>query len=147
MSAFAFISTYENHLLTPTMRLASIALASCLPALSAWAGLAGSPEHTKIDKAFAQWERADSPGMAIVVVKDGAVAYQHGYGFANLEHHIPITPQTVFDVASVAKQFTGLAVAMLVEQGKLGLEEDVRKYLPEVPNFGKPITIAHLLHH
>jgi CubicO group peptidase (beta-lactamase class C family) len=101
----------------------------------------------EVDKLFGQWARADSPGAAVVVVKDGAVVYQHGYGCADLEHHIPITPQTRFDVASVAKQFTGLSVAMLVEQGKLSLEDDIHKYLPDVPDFGKPITINHLVHH
>jgi CubicO group peptidase (beta-lactamase class C family) len=111
------------------------------------ASAAPNPNNAKVDKLFAQWDRQDSPGAAIVVVKDGAVVYQHGYGYANLEHRIPITPQTSFDVASVAKQFTGLSVAMLVEQGKLSLDEKVRKHLPDVPDFGKPITIAHLLFH
>jgi CubicO group peptidase (beta-lactamase class C family) len=106
---------------------------------------AGNAE--KVDKLFAQWNRADSPGAAVVVIKDGAVVYQHGYGCADLEHHIPITPQTLFDVASVAKQFTGLSVAMLVEQGKLSLDDDIHKHLPDVPDFGKPITINNLLHH
>ena len=108
---------------------------------------APDPSNARVDGLFAQWDRKDSPGAAIVVVKDGSVIYQHGYGYANLEHGIPITPQTRFDVASVAKQFTGLSVAMLVGQGKLSLDEDVRKYLPDVPDFGKPITIGHLLHH
>src|SRR5205085_2152044 len=98
-----------------------------------------NPDAAKVDKLFAQWDRKDSPGAAIVVVKDGAVVYQRGYGFANLEHGIPITPQTRFDAASVAKQFTGLSVAMLVAQGKLSIEEEVRKYLPDVPDFGKRI--------
>ena len=66
------------------------------------ASAAPNPNHAKVDKLFAQWDRKDSPGAAIVVVKDGKVVYQHGYGCANLEHRIPITPQTVFDVASVA---------------------------------------------
>jgi CubicO group peptidase (beta-lactamase class C family) len=101
----------------------------------------------KVDRFFAQWDRADSPGAAVVIVKDGAVVYQHGYGCADLEHGIPITPQTLFDVASVAKQFTGLSVAMLVQQGKLSLDDDIHKHLPDVPDFGKPITINHLLHH
>ena len=90
------------------------------------ASAAPDPNNAKVDKLFAQWDRKDSPGAAIVVVKDGAVVYQHGYGYANLEHGIPITPRTRFDVASVAKQFTGLSVAMLVEQGKLSLDDDVR---------------------
>jgi CubicO group peptidase (beta-lactamase class C family) len=125
-------------------RLAASALGILL-LMNASAAL--NPNTAEVDKLFAQWNRQDSPGAAIVVVKDGTVIYQNGYGCANLEHRIPITPQTRFDVASVAKQFTGLSVAMLVEQGKLSLDDDVRKYLPDVPNFGKPITIGHLLHH
>ncbi|MEO8425891.1 MAG: serine hydrolase domain-containing protein, partial [Verrucomicrobiota bacterium] len=106
-----------------------------------------SRNNTKVDHLFAHWDRTDSPGAAVVIVKDGSLIYQHGYGYANLEHRIPITPQTLFDVASVAKQFTGLSVAMLVQQGKLSLDDDIRKYLPEMPDFGKPITIRNLLYH
>jgi len=108
---------------------------------------ASSRNNAKVDQLFAQWDRKDSPGAAIVIVKDGSVVYEHGYGFANLEDGIAITPQTRFDVASVAKQFTGLSVAMLVGQGKLSLADDIRTYLPDVPEFGRPITLAHLLHH
>jgi CubicO group peptidase (beta-lactamase class C family) len=75
------------------------------------------------------------------------LVYQRGYGCANLEHAIPITPETVFDAASVAKQFTGLAIAILIEQRRLSFDDDIRKHLPEVPDFGKPITIRHLVHH
>ena len=101
----------------------------------------------KVDALFTQWARPDSPGAAVVIVKDGAVVYQHGYGCADLEHRIPITPRTRFDVASVAKQFTGLSVAMLIQQGRVSPDDDVRQYLPDVPDFGKPITINNLLHH
>src|SRR5688500_973370 len=98
---------------------------------------------SKIEQLFARWDRPDSPGAAVVVVKDGNVVYQRCFGSANLESGTPITPHTVFDVASVAKQFTGLAVAMLIEQGKLSLDDDIRKHLLDVPDFGKPITIRH----
>src|SRR5512139_3333810 len=103
--------------------------------------LLGSPGRFKkrlegqVDKLFAPWDRADSPGAALVIVHNAAVVYQRGYGCANLEHKIPITPQTVFDVASVAKQFTGLAMAMLAEQGQLSLEDDIRKFVAEAPDF------------
>jgi CubicO group peptidase (beta-lactamase class C family) len=111
------------------------------------AGIAHAGTTAQVDKLFAPWDHPDSPGAAVVIVKDGAVVYQHGYGCADLEQHVPITPQTLFDVASVAKQFTGLSVAMLVEQGKLSVNDDVHKYLPGVPDFGQPITIQNLLHH
>src|SRR5688572_22952208 len=125
-----------------TWAITALALVCIAPLCDA----AGEP-NAKVDKLFAPWDRADSPGAAIVIVKDRRVVYQRGYGSANLETGAPITPQTVFDVASVAKQFAGLAVAMLIEEGKLSLDDDVRKYLPNVPDFGKPITIGHLIHH
>src|SRR4030095_15332618 len=137
-------SRFMNPLGTARHRLVAGALGILLLVN---ASAASNPNDAKVDKLFAQWDRKDSPGAAIVVVKDGAVVYQHGYGYANLEHRIPITPQTRFDVASVAKQFTGLSVAMLIEQGKLSLDDDVRKHLPDVPDFGKLITIGHLLYH
>ena len=105
------------------------------------------PNPEGINDLFAQWNRDDSPGAAIVIVQNGAVVYQRGYGYANLQHRVPITPQTLFDCASVAKQFTGLSVAMLVQQGKLSLADDIRKHLVNVPDFGNPITIANLVYH
>jgi len=111
------------------------------------AGNLSAGNAAEVDRFFAQWDRADSPGAAVVIVKDGVLAYLHGYGCADLEHRVPITPQTLFDVASVAKQFTGLSVAMLVQEGKLSLDDDIHKHLPDMPDFGKPIMINNLLHH
>jgi len=100
-----------------------------------------------VDQLFAKWDRLDSPGAALAIVKDGSVVYKRGYGSANLEHDIPITPSTVFDIASVSKQFAGIAIAMLIKEGEVSLDDDIHKYLPEVPDFGKAITVSHLLHH
>jgi CubicO group peptidase (beta-lactamase class C family) len=83
----------------------------------------------------------------VAVVRDGRLVFAKGYGLADLEHRIAITPSTVFDVASVSKQFAGLAIAMLVEEGKVRLDDDVRTYLPELPVLAAPITIRHLVHH
>jgi CubicO group peptidase (beta-lactamase class C family) len=105
------------------------------------------PLEAHVDQVFAPWDKPDSPGAAVVIVKDGAILYKRGYGMANLEYDIPITPATVFHVASVSKQFTAFAVAMLVAQGKLSLDDDIRKYLPEVPDFGTTITLRHLVYH
>ncbi len=108
----------------------------------------GEDTHAKkVDQLFATWDKPESPGAAIAVIKDGAVVYKRGYGSANLEYNVPITPQTVFHVASVSKQFTAFAIALLASQGKLSLDDDIRKHLPEVPDFGKKITIRHLIHH
>jgi CubicO group peptidase (beta-lactamase class C family) len=80
-------------------------------------------------------------------VKDGMVVFRGGYGSANLEYNIRISPSTIFRAGSMAKQFTGTAAAILARQGKLSMDDDIRKYLPELPDFGKKITIRHLLHH
>src|SRR5215469_11137910 len=117
------------------------------------AGAAGTPppislqDAQKIDALFAQWSKPDTPGCALDVVKDGATIYQHNYGLADVEHSVPITGSTVFHVGSVSKQFTAFAIYLLAKEGRLSLDDDIRKYLPELHDFGKPITIRHLLHH
>jgi len=101
----------------------------------------------RVDKLFVNSNRDGAPGLAIGIVRDGRVLMTKGYGLASLEYRVPITGSTVFDVASLAKQFTGLAVAVLVGQGKIALDDDIRTYLPEFPDLGSRITINHLLHH
>jgi CubicO group peptidase (beta-lactamase class C family) len=103
--------------------------------------------EARVDQIFERWDKPDSPGAAVAVVKGKKTVFVKGYGSANLEYEIPITPSTVFHVASVSKQFTAFAVALLAEEGKISLDEDIRLYLPEVPNFGPTITIRHLIHH
>jgi CubicO group peptidase (beta-lactamase class C family) len=126
--------------------LALLFLCCCLVA-TAFAQTPEDPLTKKVDQLFATWDKPDSPGAAIAVIKDGAVVYKRGYGSANLEYNIPITPQTVFHVASVSKQFTAFSIVLLANQGKLSLDDDIRKHLPEVPDFGKKITIRQLIHH
>ncbi|MEE8192603.1 MAG: serine hydrolase domain-containing protein [Gemmatimonadales bacterium] len=101
----------------------------------------------QVDVLFADLDAPDSPGAAVVVVRYGEVLHRGGYGSANLEYGLPVTPATVFDIASVSKQFAGMAIAMLVEEGAISLDDDIRTYLPEVPDFGKTITVRHLVHH
>jgi CubicO group peptidase (beta-lactamase class C family) len=101
----------------------------------------------RVDKIFEKWNRTDSPGCALSVMKDARIIYKHGYGMANLDHNVSITPSTVFHVASMSKQFTAAAILLLAEQGKLSLDDDVRQYIPELPDFGSRITIRHLIHH
>jgi CubicO group peptidase (beta-lactamase class C family) len=101
----------------------------------------------RIDRIFAPWDKPDSPGCALAVVKDGHVVYQHGYGSANLDYNVPITPESVFYIASLSKQFVAASVALLAQQGKLSLDDDVREYVPELPDYGHTITIQHLVHH
>ncbi|MFO7692977.1 MAG: serine hydrolase domain-containing protein [Vicinamibacterales bacterium] len=107
----------------------------------------GPPWAAQVDAVFAQWNRPDSPGCALGVFQDGRTAYSRGYGMADLEHDAPITPGSVFYAGSVSKQFTAMAAALAIKQGKLGPDDDVRKYVPELPEYGRPITLRHLLHH
>ena len=107
-----------------------------------------SPDNiTQIDKVFAQWNKPDSPGCALGVYKGGQVIYKHGYGMANLNDDVPITPATVFHVASMSKQFTAASILLLAQQGKLSLDDDIHKYIPELPDFHETITLRHLMHH
>lgn len=108
---------------------------------------AQDPRVDSVDKLFAELNNTESPGIAILVVRDGEVQLRRCYGMANLEHKAPINPETVFDIASVSKQFCGMAVAMLIGQGKITLQDDIRKYIPELPDFGHTITIDHLVRH
>jgi len=105
------------------------------------------PSSPDVDAVFAEYDRPDSPGCALGVIRDGRLDYARGYGMANLEYGLPLTPQSVFRMASVSKQFTAAAVALLAEEGRIGLDDDIRKYLPEMPDFGMPVTIRELVHH
>ena len=100
-----------------------------------------------MDELFAPWDKPDTPGVAVMVTKNGRTIFKKGYGIANLEYAIPITADTVFDTCSVSKQFTGFAIATLAEKGKIAVTDDIRTYLPEMANLGKPVTIQHVLHH
>ncbi|MCX6564011.1 MAG: serine hydrolase [Candidatus Aminicenantes bacterium] len=99
----------------------------------------------KMDKLFDFWNRLDQPGFAVVVVKEGQVLYQKVFGLACQEHGVAITPNTVFNIATAAKPFVGQAVALLEKQGKLSLDDDVRKHIPEFPDFSIPVKLRHLL--
>ena len=89
----------------------------------------------RIDRIFAGFGPS-SPGCAVGLAKDGKPLYTHGYGSANLEYGVPLTDSTVLESGSVAKQFTASAIMALVADGKIALSDDIKKYLPEVPDFG-----------
>jgi CubicO group peptidase (beta-lactamase class C family) len=101
----------------------------------------------KVDQVFAAYNKPDSPGCALGVVRDGEFIYRKGYGTASLELGVPLTPQSVFYMGSVSKQFTAASVVLAAEQGFLSLDDDVRKYVPELPSYGKAITLREMLHH
>lgn len=107
--------------------------------------VATTPEG-KVDQAAAQLYK-DTPGVVVGVIKGGKVAFVKGYGAADLTHGIPFTPETPTNIGSSTKQFTGFALALLASRGKLSLDDDVRKHIPELKDFGKKITVRHLLTH
>lgn len=103
--------------------------------------------EAKVDALFAKWDTTVSPGCSVAIAKDGKTLYQRGYGMADLEHGVPNSPATVFHIASVSKQFAAASVALLAQEGRLSLDDEVRKYLPELADFGAPVTIRQLVHH
>lgn len=105
------------------------------------------PLTTKIDELFSEWNRPDSPGFALAIIKDSEIVYKCGYGIADLEHNIPISSISVFDIGSISKQFTAMCIALLARQGKLALDDEIQKYIPEMPRYDDPIAIRHLIHH
>ncbi len=108
--------------------------------------IAATPEG-RIDQVMARYNKPDFPGGVVAVERHGKIVIEKGYGLANVEYGIPNTPTTPFHMASVSKQFTAFAIVMLAEQGKLSLDDDVHKYIPELHDFGKKITLRHLLNH
>ncbi len=100
-----------------------------------------------VDEVFGDLTKAGSPGCALGVYRDGKIVYAKGYGLANLEENVAITPQTVFDIGSTSKQFTAASILLLEKQGKLSINDDVRKYIPELPDYGQKVTILHMLNH
>jgi CubicO group peptidase (beta-lactamase class C family) len=131
------------HRFTPVCTaLALAALASVLIAADT-----GDEKTRRVDALFERWDRNDSPGCSLGIVREGRLIYEHGYGMANLEHGIPITPETVFRIASVSKQFTAMSLLLLEQDGALSLDDDIRKYLPAMPDYGRPISIRHLVQH
>jgi len=140
-------------MLTRVPVMLSLALVWLSPAL-ARAQVAAPPQAQEapavaaaIDRMFERWDRTSSAGCAVGVSQGGQLVHAKGYGMANLEYGIRIWPTTVFESGSVAKQFTAAAIALLAQDGRLSIDDPVRTYVPEVPDFGTPILIRHLLNH
>ena len=125
----------------------------CLTSLMVLCALLASAQNNQpqieksIDSVFKNYDTKTAPGVAVLIVKDQQVIFKKGYGMANLEYDVPITPESVFDIASVSKQFTGYAISTLIQQGKLSENDDIHKYLPDVPQYAQKITIHNLIHH
>jgi len=139
----AWLSNRESQNMKPLP-----ALRLLLFLVSAPIGLVGQEDAAKrVDDVFQSWAKPGVPGAAVAVIQHGKLVYEKGYGLANLEYDIPVTPQTVYHVASVSKQFTAMALVLLEQEGRLSLEDEVHKYVPELPDYGRPITLRQLLQH
>ena len=126
--------------------------AAALTLLLAAAGLAAqkppqAEQAARVDDVFKDFSKPGSPGCAVGVYRDGAIAYRRSYGMANLDHDVPLTTGSIFHVASLSKQFTAAAILLLAQDGKLSVEDDIRKHVPELPDFGSRITLRHLANH
>ena len=100
----------------------------------------------KIDSLFSRYTTT-TPGCAVAIIKNENVVFKKGYGMSNLEYNVPITPSSIFHIASESKQYVAFCMLLLEQQGKLSIDDDIRKYLDYVPDLGKKITIRHLIHH
>ncbi|MBL8269119.1 MAG: beta-lactamase family protein, partial [Steroidobacter sp.] len=129
-----------------TLTLAGL-VALALTPIAASAAAADSSNSAKVDALFSAWDNTRSPGCSVAVSRDHTIVHSRGYGMANLEYGVPIGRDTIFHVASVSKQFAAAAVMLLAEQGRVSLDDEARKYVPQLPDFGRSITIRHLIHH
>ena len=133
--------------MTRMKHLLALAILSLSLVSGAAIGAPAAVRQQAIDKLFAAWANKETPGAVLAVVRDGEVIHRRAYGMADIERAAPNQASTSFHVASVSKQFTAFAVHLLAQNGKLSLDDDVRKYLPELHDFGHFITIGHLIHH
>jgi CubicO group peptidase (beta-lactamase class C family) len=123
-----------------------VAVTALLVPAALWAQ-ASPDQAARVDEIFARWDTDTSPGCSVGVTRHGDVLFEAAYGMADLEHGIPNTPGTIFEGGSVSKQFTSAAVVLLALDGVLSLEDDVRRWVPEVPDYGHTITLRHLMTH
>ena len=101
----------------------------------------------RVDQVFARWNSRETPGCAVGVARAGQPTFTRAYGMADLERDVQATPATIYESGSVAKQFTAAAITLLSLEGRLSVEDDVRKYIPELPDYGTPVRIRHLMNH
>ena len=131
-----------------SMRIpASLSLVLALTSLPLAEAEAPADAAVRVDEVFADWDSPHRPGCAVAVEQGGLRVLSRAYGMAELEHDLPNTPETIFEAGSVSKQFTAAAVVLLSIDGELSLDDDVRKHIPEVPDYGETITLRHLMTH
>jgi CubicO group peptidase (beta-lactamase class C family) len=129
------------------MQIRNFLIVFCFTSLHVSAQILPDSTIRKIDQIFEKWPGNNGPGYTIGIVRNDSLIYAKGYGMANLEYAIPNKPETIYHMASVSKQFTAYCIMLLEQEGKLKLDDDVRKYLPWFPDLQKKITILHLLNH
>jgi CubicO group peptidase (beta-lactamase class C family) len=116
--------------------------------VTAFASTSETPDPaSQVDELFTVFDSDSRPGVAVAVIQNGEIVYQKGFGMADLERSVPITPESVFEIGSISKQFTAMCIMLLENDGKLSLDDNIRKYIPEMPEYERQITLRHLLHH
>ncbi len=103
--------------------------------------------NARVDDLFSEWSTSTSPGAVLAVIQEGKIVYERAYGMADLERDVPLSVKSVFDIASTSKQFVAFSVLLLEEDEKLSLDDDIRRYIPVMPEYSRPVTIRHLIHH
>src|SRR5215212_436453 len=121
-------------------RVALLSFVLSSPAFGQHITGARDDKAARVDSIFRAFDRTDSPGCALGVYEDGAIRYARGYGMASLEHGVPLSPRSVLDVGSISKQFTAMSMLLLEKEGKLSLDDPIRKYFPEMPAYADQIT-------
>jgi CubicO group peptidase (beta-lactamase class C family) len=125
--------------------LLAVLAPGCLPESAQADEATDTAIAAEVNKLFEKWDRPDSPGCALGIIRDGKVVFARGYGMADLDHGVPITTKSVFEVGSMTKSITCACLAILMDQGKLDPEDDLHKYVLEMPHYNPPITIRHLI--
>jgi CubicO group peptidase (beta-lactamase class C family) len=120
----------------------------CLSLFAFSSALAQSWQDTAkaIEALFVRY-KPENPGCELAISRNGRVIYSKAWGMADLEHHVPLTTTSITEAGSVSKQFTAAAILLLEQQGKLSLDDDVRKYVPELPDYGQPVLLRYMMHH
>jgi CubicO group peptidase (beta-lactamase class C family) len=131
----------------PASSVITVVLLLLSTAGAEYAATSDEKSAAAVDEVFSDLTKPGSPGCALAVYRDGKIIYAKGYGLANIEENVAITPQSVFDIGSTSKQFTAASILLLEKQGKLSVDDDIRKHIPELPSYGQKITILHLLNH
>lgn len=134
-------------LLAHNPRASAIVYGQGAPANQAAATSALAAKSAQVDALFAPFNQGGTPGVAVMVIQEGQIVHSKGYGLARLDSKEPVDANTAFDLASMSKQFTAMAVMILAERGKLSYEDSVSKFFPEFPAYARKITIRHLLNH